>query len=425
MTTVTTNPDIDALLAASRCAAHELALTTADVRNRALAEIAKALTAHAEEICEANALDVAAAHDAGMSPGLIDRLRLDSDRLKAIADAVGEIAALPDPVGEVVAGRCLPNGLRATQVRVPLGVVAMIYEARPNVTVDAAALALKAGNAVVLRGGSAAARSNVALVEVMRAGISRAGISEDAIASVDPWGREGALALMRARGAIDVLIPRGGAGLIDECVRSSLVPVIETGTGNCHLYVDGSADLESARDLAVNAKTQRVGVCNAIETLLLDRANARQAWATIAPALDGSGVTFHVGPQAREVLECDAYTWESADERDFAKEYLSLDLAVEVVDGVAGAIAHIREYSSGHTEAIVAQNAETIARFVAGVDAAAIAINASTRFTDGGQLGLGAEIGISTQKLHARGPMGVSALTSTTWILQGEGHVRA
>ncbi|MBD3690192.1 glutamate-5-semialdehyde dehydrogenase [Nanchangia anserum] len=416
--------ELDDLLAAAKRAAGELAPTSGDERDVALAAIADALETHAEAICAANERDVRIATERGMSTGLIDRLRLDHDRVGAIAQAVREIVALPDPVGEVTQGRRLANGLEATQVRVPLGVVAMIYEARPNVTVDAAALALKAGNAVILRGGSAAINSNAALVDVMRSALAETNLPVDAISTVDPWGREGAAALMRARGYVDVLIPRGGAGLIEECVRSSQVPVIETGTGNCHLYVDASADLDDACAIAVNAKTQRVGVCNAIETLLLDRATAQTAWEAIVPALAERGVKFHVGPQAREILNLAGYEWVDGDETDFATEYLSLDIAVEVVDGVDEAIGHIRRYSSGHTEAIVAQDATAISRFVRGVDAAALAVNASTRFTDGGQLGLGAEIGISTQKLHARGPMGVHALTSTTWILTGTGHIR-
>lgn len=418
-------PEIEDLLQASRGAARLLAPTTGAERRSALEAIADALLDQTDQICHANAKDIKKATKSGMSEGLVDRLMLDKKRVKAIAASVREIAQAPDPLGEITAGRRLANGMEARQVRVPLGVVAMIYEARPNVTVDAASLALKSGNAVVLRGGSAARRTNQQLVDIMRDAVKSVGLPRNAISTVDQWGREGAEALMHARGLVDVLIPRGGANLIDTCVREATVPVIETGTGNCHLYIDASADLDKARDIAVNAKTQRVGVCNAIETLLLDQARAQAAFDAIWPALAQRGVTAHVGPVARGVLSLPEDGWVEGDEQDFATEYLSLDIAIEVVDSVSGALEHIARYSSGHTGAIVAEDVAAITRFIAGVDAAAIAVNASTRFTDGGQLGLGAEIGISTQKLHARGPMGVEALTSTTWILWGDGHTRS
>ncbi|MDO5081373.1 glutamate-5-semialdehyde dehydrogenase [Buchananella hordeovulneris] len=417
------HPGVTALARAARTAARTLATATSAEKNAALEAIAAQLAAHTPQILAANATDLAAAEAAGMAPSLRDRLALTDERLTAIAQAVREVAALPDPVGQVVAGQRLPNGLRVRQLRVPLGVVGMIYEARPNVTVDAAALALKAGNAALLRGGSAAAHSNQALVAAIGAGLEAVGLPGALVASVDQWGRAGAAALMQARGLIDVLIPRGGAGLIQAVIAEATVPVIETGVGNCHLYVDAAADLTWAHAITLNAKTQRVGVCNAAETLLVHAAVAERFLPGALADLAAAGVRLHGCP--RTVALAGAVPVEPATEADWATEYLDYELAVAVVDDLAAALEHIRTYSSGHTEAIVSTDIRAVERFTTEVDAAAVAVNASTRFTDGGQLGLGAEIGISTQKLHARGPMGLAALTTTKWLIEGDGHVRA
>ncbi|MBW3069928.1 glutamate-5-semialdehyde dehydrogenase [Actinomyces sp. 594] len=426
--------DAEALVAATARAARQaqraLAGLNRERKDAALHALADALAARADLILAANARDLERARAAGMKSGLIDRLALDGDRIAAIASSLREIAALPDPVGQIVDGQTLPNGLRVRRVRVPLGVVGMIYEARPNVTVDVAALTLKSGNAVVLRGGSAAADTNAAIITVLRDALTAADLPADLVTTIDPAGRAGATALMHARGLIDVLVPRGGAGLIRAVVEESSVPVIETGSGNCHVYVDAAADLAAAVEIIVNAKTQRVGVCNAAETLLVHRSAASAYLPAAADALWERGVTLHVDAGARAYLEEQASAQGrsellvDATEADWETEYGSLDLAVRVVDAIDDAIAHIAEYSTGHTEAILTQDVTAMNRFVVGVDSAAVMVNASTRFTDGGQLGLGAELGISTQKLHARGPMGLAALTTTKWIVEGEGHVR-
>jgi len=340
------------------------------------------------------------------------------------------VAALPDPVGQVVDGSVMPNGLRVRRVRVPLGVVGMIYEARPNVTVDTAALAVKSGNAIILRGGSAAQGSNAAIVAALRSALEAQGLPADLVTSVDAAGRDGARALMRAHGLVDALVPRGGAGLIRTVVEQSTVPVIETGSGNCHVYVDASADLEAAVDIIVNAKTQRVGVCNAAETLLVHADVAATYLPAAARALWDKDTVLHADPTAHRILTEAATTagrddlLTQATEADWDTEYGSLDLAVRVVKSLEEAIDHIRAHTTGHTEAVLAQDVSVINDFIAGMDSAAVMVNASTRFTDGGQLGLGAELGISTQKLHARGPMGLSELTTTTWIVEGDGHIR-
>lgn len=420
--------DITGMTDAARRAARSLATATTRRKNEALEAIATAVVERSEEILLANAEDVARGEAEGMSPGLVDRLRLDETRLRGIASAVREVIALPDPVGRVVRGTVTADGLRVSQVAVPMGVVGMIYEARPNVTIDAATLALKAGNAVILRGGSAAEASNRVIVRVMRDALSSVDLPADLVQTVDSWGRAGATAMMRARGGIDVLIPRGGAGLIQAVVENSRVPVIETGTGNCHVYVDEGADLEAAERIILNAKTQRVGVCNAAETLLVHEAEAEAFLASALTRLTTAGVTIHGDERtlaiAAEVPGIEAGTVVAATEEDWAREYLSMDLAVRVVPDIDEAIGHIRRWSSGHTEAICTRSVHSANRFRTELDSAAIAINASTRFTDGGQLGLGAEIGISTQKLHARGPMGLEELTTTTWIFEGEGAVR-
>ncbi len=408
----------------SKVASRSLASATRATKDAALHAMADALVDASERIVTANAIDVQRERAGGMSPGLLDRLTLDHERIVAISEALRDLAALPDPVGEVVRGSTLPNGLQVRQLRVPMGVVGMIYEARPNVTVDAAGLALKSGNAVILRGGSAAAESNQEIVGVLGGALAQAGLPSDLVQSIDSYGREGATALMRARGLVDVLVPRGGAGLIQTVVRESLVPVIETGVGNTHLYVDAHVDTAQALAILLNSKTQRVGVCNALETLLVHRTVAEEFLPPALSALADAGVTIH-GDSATAALAPDGVQVQAATEEDWFAEYLSLDLAVAVVDDIDAALEHIRTYSSQHTEAICTTDVNAVRRFTTGVDSAAIMINASTRFTDGAQLGLGAEIGISTQKLHARGPMGLAELTTTTWIVQGDGHVRS
>ena len=423
-----TAADISQVTDAAGEAARLLANATTHAKNRGLEAIAAALVQRTDQILSANAEDMARGRAEQMSEGLLDRLALTPERIRGIAGAVCEIIALPDPVGQVVRGMRTDIGLRVTQERVPLGVVGIIYEARPNVTVDAATLALKAGNAVILRGGSAAQSSNHVLIDVCRDALTSVGLPADAIQTVDRWGRAGARAMMRARGQIDALIPRGGAGLINAVVEQSRVPVIETGTGNCHLYVDASADLNAAEAIVMNAKTQRVGVCNAVETLLVHADVAPRFLAAAITRLTAAGVTIHADAATRAIVDgqasIDSEMIVEATKADWETEYLSMDLAVRVVSGVEDATAHIRRYSTGHTEGIVASDVAVIRAFREGVDAAAIAINASTRFTDGGQLGLGAEVGISTQKLHARGPMGLAELTTTTWIYEGEGTIR-
>lgn len=408
----------------ARVAARELATATRATKDGALHAMADALVAAAPEIVAANGVDLASGRAAGLKPGLLDRLTLTPERIDGIAAALRELAALPDPVGEVVRGSTLPNGLRLRQLRVPMGVVGMIYEARPNVTVDAAGLALKSGNAAILRGGSAAASSNTVIVRVLGEALTSVGLPADAVQSIDEYGRAGAVALMHARGLVDLLVPRGGADLIQTVVRESSVPVVETGVGNCHVYLDASADERMAVDIVMNSKTQRVGVCNAAETLLVHAAAAPRLLPPVLAALAGAGVTLHGDARTAE-LAPDGVAVVPATDDDWATEYLSMDLAVRVVDDLEGAIDHIRAWTSGHTEAIVTSDLAASERFVAALDSAAIMVNASTRFTDGGQFGLGAEIGISTQKMHARGPMGLAELTTTKWVVNGEGQVRA
>lgn len=407
----------------SRVAARALATATRATKDAALLAIADALEAATSQIVAGNADDLRRGEESGMTPGLLDRLRLDGPRITGIANALRELAALPDPVGEVVRGSTLPNGLRLRQVRVPMGVVGMIYEARPNVTVDAAGLALKSGNAVVLRGGAAAAGSNEVILQVIRQALVDQQLPADLVQSVDEFGRPGGVALMRARGLVDVLVPRGGAGLISTVVRESVVPVIETGVGNCHIYVDASADLVQALPIVLNAKTQRPGVCNAVETLLVHADAAPSFLPDALAALAQAGVTIH-GDQTTQQLAPQGVSVVPASDEDWAEEYLSLDLAVRVVSDLDAALSHIRTWSSGHTDAILTRDITASERFLAEVDSAAVMVNASTRFTDGGEFGLGAEIGISTQKLHARGPMGLAELTTTKWLVTGDGHIR-
>ena len=421
---------VTATARSARAAQRSLARAPRAVKDAALEAMAHSLAEHTEAILAANAADLERGRESGMKPGLLDRLALDADRLAAIAGALREVAALPDPVGQIINGSVMPNGLRVRRVRVPLGVVGMIYEARPNVTVDTAALAVKSGNAIILRGGSAAQDSNAAIVAALRSALASQGLPADLVTSVDAAGRNGARALMRAHGLVDALVPRGGAGLIRAVVEQSTVPVIETGSGNCHVYVDASADLQTAVDIIVNAKTQRVGVCNAAETLLVHADAAATYLPAAAAALWDKRTVLHADAVAHRLL-ADAASRSGhetllteATETDWDTEYGSLDLAVRVVEDLDEAIDHIRSHTTGHTEAVLAQNVGVINDFIAGMDSAAIMVNASTRFTDGGQLGLGAELGISTQKLHARGPMGLTELTTTTWVVEGDGHTR-
>ncbi len=419
----------------ARQAAAELAPLPRRAKDAALHAIADALVARSEEIVTANAGDVAQARAAGTSEAMIDRLSLTADRIAAIAAAVRHVASLPDPVGESVRGYTLPNGLELRQVRVPLGVVGIIYEGRPNVTVDAAALTLKSGNAVLLRGSSSAYDSNTALVGVMRSALEglaagsgaalpgSGGVPVDAVQLVPGRDRDSVKHLMRARGLVDVLIPRGGASLINSVVEESTVPVIETGTGNCHVYVDAAADLDMAVDILVNAKTQRPSVCNAAETVLVHKDVAAEFLPRALRALADKGVTVH-GDERVRAHAGDGVAVVPATEEDWGTEYLSLDIAAAVVDSLEEAVAHIRRYGSAHTEAIVTTSQSAARRFTALVDSAAVMVNASTRFTDGEEFGFGAEIGISTQKLHARGPMGLPELTSTKYVVTGEGHLK-
>ena len=405
-------------------AARALATAPREVKDAALSALAEALVAGTPRIVAANAEDLERGERTGLAANLADRLRLDPPRIEAIAGAVREIVALPDPVGEVVRGSTLPNGLRLRQVRVPMGVVGMVYEARPNVTIDAASLALKSGNAAVLRGGSAAESTNTVLVGLIRQALESVGLPADAVATIDPWGREGVQHLMRARGLVDLLVPRGGAGLIKTVVENSTVPVIETGTGNCHVFVDASADQAMALEVTLNAKMRRTSVCNAAETLLVHASAADTFLPAALTALAQQGVRIHADARALAAAEVAGVKAEPATEDDWYTEYLAAEIAVGVVDDLTGAIEHIRTYSSGHTEAILTSDLRSAERFTAEVDSAVVAVNASTAFTDGGQFGLGAEVGISTQKLHARGPMGLAELTSTKWIVNGDGHIR-
>ena len=407
-------------LAAARDAARVLATATTAQKNQALRSIADAVVNNAPRILAANEQDLARGRESGMAAGLQDRLRLDEARLASLSAAVLEIVALPDPIGDVVRGSSLENGLKLTQVRVPFGVVGAIYEARPNVTIDIAALTLKSGNAVVLRGGSAAENTNMVLVEVIRSALDAAGIPVGAVQTIDEFGREGAQQLMRARGFVDVLIPRGSADLINTVVAESTVPVIETGAGVVHVYLDESADLEQAVEIVHNSKVQRPSVCNALETLLVHESAAARLLPPVLARLRESGVTVHADQRTLAVFS-DAIP---ATDDDWATEYMSLDLAVRVVDDLDEALEHIRRYSTHHTESIVTNDIARAERFLAEVDSAVVMVNASTRFTDGGEFGFGAEVGISTQKLHARGPMGLSELTSTKWVVRGSGQVR-
>lgn len=413
--------DLMTIARAARDAKTAVARLDTNAKNRGLAAIADALEAHIPEILAANHMDIAAGRANGLNEGLIDRLTLNEQRIAAIAEGCRQVAALPDPIGEVLWQRTRPNGLRIGLRRVPMGVIGIIYEARPNVTVDAAVLCFKAGSACVLRGGKEAFHSSQCLAELMRDALENAGLPRDAINLVEDTSRETANQMMRLNGYLDVLIPRGGAGLIRAVVQNATVPVIETGTGNCHIYVDASADLDMAAKILKNAKCQRISVCNAAESLLVHKDVAEAFLPMAAQALAPDHVVLHGCPRTMEILG-DAVL--PATDEDYGKEYLAYEISVKVVDSLSEAIDHINRFNTGHSECIVTKSYDAARQFTDEVDAAAVYVNASTRFTDGFEFGFGAEIGISTQKLHARGPMGLEALTSTKYVIFGDGQVR-
>jgi len=410
------------LASRARAASHRLALLTRGEKDAALLALADAVDAASPSVLAANEEDLQRGREGGMATALLDRLTLDAARVAAVAQALRDLAGLPDPVGEVVRGSTLANGLQIRQVRVPMGVVGMIYEARPNVTVDAAGLGLKSGNALILRGGSAAASSNRALVAALRTGLAAQGLPEDAVQLLE-GDHDAVKALMGARGQVDLLIPRGGAGLIRAVVTESTVPVIETGVGNCHVYLDSAADPAKARAITLNAKTHRPSVCNAAESLLVHAGAAEELLPGLLSELAGAGVTLH-GDEESVRLAPEGVPVEPATPEDHDTEYLDMEMSVAVVPDLDAAIEHVRRHGSGHTEAIVTEDRAAARRWTAEVDAAAVLVNASTRFTDGGEFGFGAEIGISTQKLHARGPMALPELTSTKWVVEGDGQIR-
>lgn len=409
---------------AAKAAAGALAIASTAQKNQALQLIAKALIDRTDEIVKVNQLDISQAETEKIAPALIDRLTLTPDRIAAISAAVLELIELPDPIGVVLKTWEMPNGLKFEQRQVPLGVIAMIYEARPNVTVDAAVLCLKSGNVALLRGSSTGDRTNEVLVNVLRDALVAAKLPADCIVKVPGKSHEAVTHLIQARGLVDVVIPRGSAGLIESVVTNSIVPVIETGVGNCHVYLDEQLDVEMAIDIVLNSKTQRVSVCNAAETLLVHKAAAASVMPKLLAALKAKKVIIHGDDLVKKYAEPAGIEFSDVTEADWHQEYYSLDLAAGIVDSFDDAIAHIKKYSTGHTEAIVTTNAENAARFANELDAAAIVINASTRFVDGGEFGFGAEIGISTQKLHARGPMGLNELTAIKYVVTGTGQVR-
>ena len=410
---------IAAITKAARQAQKSLAGASRAAKDAALAAMADAIDTNRAKILEANVTDLQRGKENNTPAALLDRLQLTDDRIDGLVSALGDLASLPDPIGNVVRGNNLPNGIRLQQVRVPLGVVGAIYEARPNVTVDIAGIGIKSGNAVILRGGSAAETTNGVTIGVLRDALESQGLPADLVQGIDELGREGANALMTYRRGVDVLIPRGGPGLIRAVVENAAVPVIETGAGVGHVFVDASADPQKAVDIVFNSKTHRPSVCNAAETVLIHR-EAKDTGVKVLTALQEAGVVLHVDPTAA--------TWVSdavaATEDDWSTEYLDMEMSVKIVDDIAEAIEHVETYSTRHTEVIVTENLSNADRYIAEVDTAVVMVNASSRFTDGGQFGLGAEIGISTQKLHARGPMGLEELTSTKWILRGDGQIR-
>lgn len=410
---------IATITVAARTAQKQLAGASRAAKDAALAAMAEAIDANRAKILEANATDIARGEAENTPAAMLDRLRLTDDRIDGLVSALGDLANLPDPIGNVVRGNNLPNGIRLQQIRVPLGVVGAIYEARPNVTVDIAGIGIKSGNAVILRGGSAAETTNGVTIQVLRGALETQGLPADLIQGIDDLGREGANALMTYRRGVDVLIPRGGPGLIRAVVENAAVPVLETGAGVGHVFVDASADAKKAVDIVLNSKTHRPSVCNAAETVLIHQ-DAKDTGIMVLTALQEAGVVLHVDPTAA--------TWVAntvaATEDDWSTEYLDMEISVKIVSSIDEAIAHVETYTTGHTEVIVTESVTNADRYIAEVDAAVVMVNASSRFTDGGQFGLGAEIGISTQKLHARGPMGLEELTSTKWILRGDGQIR-
>lgn len=412
----------------ARIAQREFAKANATFKNNLLNAIADSLENNAEFIEKANKQDLETAQKNGMDAGKLDRLVFNKERIVKSAQSVRKIAQLQDPVGQIVRGYTLENGIRLSQVRVPIGVMGMIYEARPNVTVDVASLCVKSSNAVILRGGSAAECTNRATISVLKQVLKDFGVSENLIESVDDLGRSGATSMMHAHGHIDVLVPRGSANLIAAVVNESTVPVIETGAGNVHIYVDKTANFSQAIAIIINAKTQRVGVCNAAEKLLVDKSIAQDFLPKVASELANRNVLIHADEESYNILSSENISGiklEHANNEDWSTEYLSLQIGVKVVDGVKDAINHISKYSTGHTETIIAQDYLTINEFVSSIDSAVVMVNASTRFTDGGEFGFGAELGISTQKLHARGPMGLVEMTTTKWVGYGQGQIRA
>ena len=401
-------------------AKYEVQILTTEVKNNALKAVAEALVANMDFIIKENAIDLKNGEENGMHPGLIDRLRLTPERIAAMAEGIMQIIDLEDPIGEVLETTTRPNGMEISKVRVPMGVIGIIYESRPNVTADAFALCFKTGNAVILKGGKDAINSNKAITDTIRGALKTAGVTEDAILLIEKTDRETTTAFMKLNEYVDVLIPRGGAGLIRAVVENSTIPVIETGTGNCHVYVDEYADFEKALNIIYNAKTQRIGVCNACESLVVHEKVKDAFLPLLAEKLAPANVEIRSDAAAKEVLKDSV----DATEEDFYKEYLDYIISIKTVASVEEAIAHINEHNTGHSDCIVSQNAENIAKFQKGVDAACVYANVSTRFTDGFEFGFGAEIGISTQKLHARGPMGLKELTSYKYLINGNGQVR-
>ena len=413
--------DTEKMGLAAKAAERILGVADTNTKNRALEAMASALTANEDTIISANATDLSEGRQNGMKDSLLDRLRLTPERIAGMAEGIRQVAALADPIGEIIEGSVRPNGMKIQRVRVPLGVVGIIFESRPNVTSDAAALCLKAGNVCILRGGKEAIHSNMAIADVLRRAVETAGLPADCIQLVSDTSRESANQMMRMSKYLDVLIPRGGAGLIRAVVENSTVPVIETGVGNCHVFVDRSADIEMAASIIYNAKTSRPSVCNAIETILIHKDIAEKALPVIKARLDEKKVELRGCERTRSILGDSVVP---VSEEDYATEFLDYILACRVVDSLDEAIDHIARYSTGHSECIVTSDYFSAERFTSSVDSAAVYVNCSTRFTDGGEFGLGAEIGISTQKLHARGPMGIRQLTSSKFIIQGDGQIR-
>ena len=416
--------EVVGLAKAARVAARLLANCTRAQKDAALNLMAQALLDNAAEIVAANKLDVQSATAANIDAAIIDRLTLDQVRIQSLADGLIGISKLPDPVGETIREFDVPSGLHITQRRVPFGVVAVIYEARPNVTVDTAGLTLKSGNCALLRGSASAVNTNTKLVEIMRAALSKSQVPADAIQIVSAESHESVAELLQARGLIDVVIPRGGSALIERVVTESIVPVVETGVGNCHVYIDKSADFAKAISIAINSKVQRVSVCNAAETILIHSEIADEFIPELMQAFKAEGVTIHGDDSVAEYAAQAGTAFKQATDSDWSDEYYSLDIAARVVSDIDDALSHIQKWSTGHTEAIVATDEVAISRFTSELDSAVVMVNASTRFTDGGEFGFGAEIGISTQKLHARGPMGLQELTTSTYVVVGDGHTR-